>query len=57
MLYEVITTGSKSQLVWQPLPSDDPKQRQPDIGKARRVLGWEPSIPLRDGLVKTIAFV
>jgi len=49
-------TGSKSQLVWQPLPSDDPKQRQPDIGKARRVLGWEPSIPLRDGLVKTIAY-
>ena len=49
-------TGSKSQLVWQPLPSDDPKQRQPDIGKARRVLGWEPSIPLREGLVKTIAY-
>jgi len=49
-------TGSKSQLVWQPLPSDDPKQRQPDIGKARRILGWEPSIPLRDGLVKTIAY-
>ena len=49
-------TGSKSQLVWQPLPSDDPKQRQPDIGKAHRILGWEPSIPLRDGLVKTIAY-
>jgi UDP-glucuronate decarboxylase len=49
-------TGSKSPLIWQPLPSDDPKQRQPDIGKSRQLLGWEPSIPLRDGLLKTIHY-
>jgi nucleoside-diphosphate-sugar epimerase len=38
------------------LPSDDPRQRQPDITKARRVLGWEPTTPLRDGLVRTIEY-
>ena len=49
-------TGSKSKLVINPLPSDDPKQRQPDISKAREHLKWEPKIPLRDGLVKTIDY-
>lgn len=49
-------TGSKSKLVFQPLPSDDPKQRQPDISKAREELGWQPTIALRDGLVQTIEY-
>ena len=49
-------TGSKSQLVFQPLPQDDPKQRKPDISKAREHLNWEPKVQLRDGLVKTIAY-
>ena len=49
-------TGSKSELVFRPLPQDDPMQRKPDIGRARETLGWEPSIPLRQGLVKTIEY-
>ena len=49
-------TGSKSKLVFKPLPSDDPKQRQPDITRAREVLGWEPKVSLRDGLKETIAY-
>ncbi|CAJ0855952.1 UDP-glucuronate decarboxylase [freshwater sediment metagenome] len=49
-------TGSKSKLVFQPLPLDDPKQRQPNINKAREKLDWEPKIALRDGLIKTIAY-
>ena len=49
-------TGSKSQIVYQSLPQDDPKQRKPDISRARTVLNWEPKIPLRDGLVKTTAY-
>jgi UDP-glucuronate decarboxylase len=49
-------TGSKSKLVFRPLPSDDPKQRQPNIDKAREALGWEPKVPLADGLKKTIAY-
>ena len=48
-------TGSRSEIVYRDLPVDDPKVRQPDIGKARRVLGWEPKVPLREGLQKTIA--
>lgn len=52
---EVITlTGAKSSIVFKELPGDDPKQRQPDIGLARSVLKWEPSVPLRDGLSRTI---
>ena len=39
-----------------PLPQDDPKQRQPDITKARAILGWEPTVPLRDGLERTVAY-
>ena len=49
-------TGSRSKLVFQPLPADDPKQRQPNIEKAAKILNWGPTIPLRDGLVKTIAY-
>ena len=49
-------TGSQSKIVFKPLPSDDPKQRQPDIAKARQELGWAPKIELRQGLTKTIAY-
>jgi len=49
-------TGAKSQLIYRPLPSDDPKQRQPDIAKARDVLGWQPKVKLRDGLAMTIEY-
>jgi UDP-glucuronate decarboxylase len=57
-LAETITrlTASKSQIIKMPLPSDDPKQRQPDISVARRVLEWEPSVSLEDGLKPTIAY-
>jgi UDP-glucuronate decarboxylase len=48
--------GGRSKLVHRPLPSDDPKQRQPDITMARQVLGWEPAIPLEEGLSRTIAY-
>ncbi|HVF14390.1 MAG TPA: UDP-glucuronic acid decarboxylase family protein, partial [Acidimicrobiales bacterium] len=46
-------TGSSSSLVFEPLPVDDPKRRRPDIGLARRVLEWEPEVPLREGLART----
>jgi UDP-glucuronate decarboxylase len=49
-------TGSKSPLVHEPLPQDDPRQRQPDIGLARRELGWEPRVALREGLQPTIEY-
>jgi UDP-glucuronate decarboxylase len=48
--------GSKSRLVYRPLPADDPVQRCPDIGKARDALGWRPTVPLDDGLKRTIAY-
>ena len=51
-------TGSASEIICVPQPFvDDPKQRKPDITKAKRVLGWEPAVPLRDGLQKTIDYV
>jgi UDP-glucuronate decarboxylase len=49
-------TGSASQIVQQPLPLDDPRQRRPDITKATSKLGWTPNIPLEEGLVKTIDY-
>jgi dTDP-glucose 4,6-dehydratase len=49
-------TGSKSEIVFRPLPVDDPKVRQPDIGRARKILGWEPKVGLDDGLRKTIEY-
>lgn len=49
-------TDSKSNISYQPLPHDDPKQRQPDITLAKKQLGWEPTIKLEDGLVKTIEY-
>ncbi len=52
----IVVTGAKSKLVFEPLPVDDPKQRQPDISYARRELGWEPTVPLKAGLEKTAAY-
>ena len=49
-------TGSKSQIRYEPLPQDDPKQRRPDITKARRLLGWEPKIDLETGLRKSLDY-
>ncbi len=48
--------GQRSRLIFKPLPSDDPRQRQPDISFARQTLGWSPQIALRDGLTKTIEY-
>lgn len=48
--------GSKSRLIWKPLPADDPMQRQPDITLAREVLDWQPTMPLEAGLKKTIDY-
>jgi dTDP-glucose 4,6-dehydratase len=49
-------TGSQPEIVFQPLPEDDPKQRRPDIGKARALLGWEPRVPLEEGLRLTVEY-
>jgi UDP-glucuronate decarboxylase len=49
-------TGSKSRLIYRPLPEDDPMQRQPDITLAKKELGWEPKIPLDEGLERTINY-
>ena len=49
-------SGSKSKMIYKPMPSDDPSQRQPDITLAKSKLGWEPKIQLREGLEKTIAY-
>jgi dTDP-glucose 4,6-dehydratase len=48
--------NSKSEIIYEPLPEDDPKQRQPDISKARTILGWEPQVSLEDGIEKTIEY-
>jgi dTDP-glucose 4,6-dehydratase len=48
--------GSKSTLIYQPLPTDDPKQRRPDITRARQRLGWEPKVELEDGLKRTVEY-
>ncbi|RIK41123.1 MAG: NAD-dependent dehydratase [Chloroflexi bacterium] len=47
-------TGNPGGIIFKPLPKDDPKQRKPDIGKAKRILGWEPRVPLQAGLEQTI---
>ena len=52
----IALTGSKSQIAFKPLPSDDPTQRQPDIALAKRILGWVPRVALDDGLPKAIAY-
>ena len=49
-------TGSRSRIAFKPLPQDDPKQRRPDISRARKILGWQPRIPLAEGLEKTIDY-
>ena len=49
-------TGSTSQIVYRPLPADDPKVRQPDITRARTLLGWEPKVGLEEGLTTTIDY-
>jgi len=49
-------TGSSSPMEYRPLPADDPRQRQPDIGLAKKLLGWEPKIPLAQGLVSTVDY-
>jgi len=48
--------GSKSKIVYLPQVSDDPMQRQPVIDKAREILNWKPSVSLKDGLIRTIAY-
>ena len=49
-------TGSRSELIFLPLPEDDPKQRKPDIGYAMKKLGWQPKTQLKEGLLETIRF-
>jgi UDP-glucuronate decarboxylase len=49
-------TGSKSKLIFMPLPEDDPTQRQPDISLAKKELNWEPAVPLEEGLKRTIEY-
>src|SRR6267143_490581 len=49
-------TGSRSEIVYRPLPTDDPRQRRPDITRARTILGWEPKVQLEEGLIKTIDY-
>ncbi len=49
-------TGSSSKIVFKALPTDDPKRRRPDISRAKNILGWEPKVPLKEGLLKTIDY-
>ncbi|MDP9352786.1 MAG: GDP-mannose 4,6-dehydratase, partial [Chloroflexota bacterium] len=49
--------GSSSPITHEPLPGDDPKQRRPDITRARQLLDWEPQVPLREGLRRTIEYL
>ncbi|MEE2804842.1 MAG: SDR family NAD-dependent epimerase/dehydratase, partial [Pseudomonadota bacterium] len=51
-----VMTGSRSEIVYQPLPEDDPAQRQPDISLAREVLDWSPKVALDEGLAHTIEY-
>jgi nucleoside-diphosphate-sugar epimerase len=52
----VAATGSSSELVFRPLPENDPLQRRPDIARAKALLGWEPAVALDDGLERTIDY-
>jgi dTDP-glucose 4,6-dehydratase len=52
----ITMTGSKSRIIYKPLPTDDPRQRRPDITRARTLLKWEPKVGLEEGLVKTIEY-
>jgi UDP-glucuronate decarboxylase len=52
----VCLSGSKSKIEFRPLPSDDPRQRQPDIARAKALLDWQPSVALEDGLKSTIDY-
>ena len=52
----IAATGSRSKISFRPLPQDDPRQRRPDIARARALLGWEPRVALEEGLVKTIDY-
>ena len=49
-------TNSNSQIIFKPLPQDDPRQRQPEISKAKQLLGWESQVQLEEGLKKTIEY-
>ena len=49
-------TGSRSRIAHKPLPENDPRQRQPDISKAKQLLSWQPRTPLKEGLARTIAY-
>jgi dTDP-glucose 4,6-dehydratase len=49
-------TGSSSEIVYEPLPTDDPKVRRPDITRAKTMLGWEPRVPVREGVAKTVEY-
>jgi dTDP-glucose 4,6-dehydratase len=51
----VRVTGSKSEIVFEALPVDDPQVRQPDITRARQILGWEPEVELEEGLMRIVA--
>jgi dTDP-glucose 4,6-dehydratase len=54
---EIISlTGTAQKIIYKPLPVDDPKQRQPDIGKAREILGWEPKVERKEGLKITYGY-
>jgi UDP-glucuronate decarboxylase len=52
----IALTGSKSKIVYAPLPEDDPRQRQPNIDRARELLGWRPAVQLEEGLKRTIDY-
>ena len=52
----IAMTGSRSKIVFKPLPSDDPTQRQPDIGLAKQKLGWQPKVSVEEGFKTTIDY-
>jgi UDP-glucuronate decarboxylase len=52
----IALTGSSSRIVFKPLPENDPLQRQPDITRAERILGWRPTVPLEEGLKRAIPY-